>query len=185
MATGAAEGQHSNPQANAATGDARSAPTSASAVEVRSRIALSNVTQEHQKAFTNLSTSTPNGDLHRIGRSATMGSMTLARVAVAFALLIAVGPHQVSTCIGWTSSPTARMECCERSGECDGPSMASACCAAGERDDNPQVNAALLMTPPVASAIVVASVTPHVRPRQHQPFAVSAPHAFRNAILLI
>lgn len=124
-------------------------------------------------------------DLHQIGRSATIGSMTLARAAVALALLVAVGTHHVSACIGWDSSAKARMECCERSGECDDPSMASACCAAGERDENPQVSAALLMTPPAASAIVGVSVTSHVRPRQHQPFAASAPYTFRNAILLI
>lgn len=45
-------GPHSEPQASIDRGDAKSAVTSASAAEVRSRIVLSNVTQDPQKAFT-------------------------------------------------------------------------------------------------------------------------------------
>ena len=71
-------GRHSNPQANIDSGDARSAIMSASAAEVGSRIALFNVTQHHQKAFTMPTWSTRAESSWRLASERQTGSFNSA-----------------------------------------------------------------------------------------------------------
>jgi hypothetical protein len=115
--------------------------------------------------------------------SARMIQMGIVRVAVACALLVAVSGEQLSACAGWNSSAAARMECCERT-HCDDPALAAQCCAGGERNDHAQVNIAL-PGPTLDLACDLMQPAARLSPRPFAGICPPAPHAFRNAVLLI
>lgn len=111
--------------------------------------------------------------------------MSLVRVFVACALLASVGGQQLSACAGWQTSQQARMECCQRASDCDDPSIADACCAAGETDENAQVSISLTMPAPLPAFSLAVPGPARARQPRAQTAAATIPRTFRNAVLLI
>ena len=77
------------------------------------------------------------------------------------------------------------MECCERATDGEGPSMADACCAAGETAGNATVDPPVTFPVPVPAFRPLISVAAQAGAPRAQTDRTAILHSFRNTVLLI
>ena len=111
--------------------------------------------------------------------------VSIVRLVITCALLLAPGSQQLLTCAGWASPAQSRMACCERTAHCDTPAMADACCAAGEQDESGEAASPAVVSHRRAAVFEPASANAGDTTLGSSSAALSPFAHLRNTVLLI